>query len=122
MTKIVKNIIEKALEKGYANKNGRMHLPYYIAELESQYQARYNKDSGTLEFDHWGTMILKIDNVYSDKPIIEHIYGQSKSDRDSIETIFMYFGLPYRVSYRPSTGVLSVLGNFGNGSIEEREF
>ena len=35
MTKIVKNIIEKALEKGYANKNG-------------QYQARYNKDSGTL--------------------------------------------------------------------------
>ena len=40
MTKIVENIIEKALEEGYANKNGR--------ELKSQYQARYNKDSGTL--------------------------------------------------------------------------
>ena len=122
MTKVVKNIIEKALEKGYANKNGRLRLPYYIGGLESQYQARYNKDSGMLEFDHWGTMILKIDNVYSDKPIIEHVYGQSKSDRDSIETIFRYFDLPYGVSYKPSTGVLYVSGNFGNGKIEDREF
>ena len=114
MTKIVKNIIEKALEKGYANKNG--------SELKSQYQARYNKDSGTLEFDHWWTMILKIDNVYSDKPIIEHVYGQSKSDSDSIKTIFRYFDLPYGVSYKPSTGILYVYGNFGNGKIENREF
>ena len=109
MTKIVENIIEKALEKGYANKN-------------SQYQARYNKDSGTLELDHLGTMILKICNVYSDKPIIEHVYGQSKSDRDSIETIFRYFDLPYGASYKPSTDILYVSGNFGNGKIEDREF
>ena len=122
MTKTVENIIKKALEKGYANKNGRLRLPYYVGDLESQYQARYNKESGMLEFDHWGTMILKIDNVYSDKPIIEHVYGQSKSDRDSIETIFRYFCLPYGISYRPSTGVLYVSGNFGNGKIEDREF
>ena len=75
-----------------------------------------------LEFYHWGTMILKIDNVYSKKPVIQHVCGQSKSDRDSIETIFRYFGLPYGVSYRPSIGVLSVSGNFGNGKIEDREF
>ena len=43
MTKIVENIIEKAIEEGYANK--------------SKYQARYNKDSGTLELDHWGDIV-----------------------------------------------------------------
>lgn len=53
MTKTLQNIIEKAVSKGYANKNARMWLGYGYGELESQWQARYNKDTDVFELDHW---------------------------------------------------------------------
>ena len=43
MSKTLQNIIEKAVSKGFANKNARMWLGYGYGELESQWQARYNK-------------------------------------------------------------------------------
>lgn len=38
MSKQLQTIIEKAVYKGFANKNGRMHDYGYVGELESQWQ------------------------------------------------------------------------------------
>lgn len=103
MSKTLQTIIEKAVSKGYANKNGRMHDYGYVGELESQWQARYNKETDTFELDHWGTNIVTLEQ-FSTFPLVAHIYGQSKSDRDALVQLFSYCGRnDFHVSYKPST-------------------
>lgn len=103
MTKTLQTIIEKAHKKGYANKNGRMHDYGYVGPLESQWQARYNKETDTFELDHWGTNIVTLEQ-FSTFPLVAHIYGQSKSDRDALVQLFNYCGRnDFYVSYKPST-------------------
>lgn len=103
MTKTLQNIIEKAVSKGFANKNGRMHDYGYVGPLESQWQARYNKDTDVFELDHWGTNIIILEQ-FSTFPLVAHIYGQSKSDRDALVQLFNYCGRnDFHVSYKPST-------------------
>ena len=102
MTKTLETIINKAVSKGYANKNARMWLGYGYGELESQWQARYNKETDTFELDHWGTNIVILEQ-FSTFPLVSHIYGQSKSDRDALVQLFSYCGRnDFQVSYRPS--------------------
>lgn len=102
MFKQLQTIIEKAVETGYANKNARMWLGYGYGELESQWQARYNKETDIFELDHWGTNIVILEQ-FSTFPLVAHIYGQSKSDRDALVQLFNYCGRnDFRVSYRPS--------------------
>lgn len=102
MSKTLQTIIEKAHKKGYANKNARMWLGYGYGELESQWQARYNKETDTFELDHWGTNIIILEQ-FSTFPLVAHIYGQSKSDRDALVQLFNYCGRnDFQVSYRPS--------------------
>ena len=103
MSKTLQNIIEKAHKTGYANKNGRIHDYGYVGELESQWQARYNKETDTFELDHWGTNIVILEQ-FSTFPLVAHIYGQSKSDRDALVQLFNYCGRnDFYVSYKPST-------------------
>ena len=103
MSKTLQNIIEKAVSKGFANKNGRMHDYGYVGPLESQWQARYNKETDTFELDHWGTNIVTLEQ-FSTFPLVAHIYGQSKSDRDALVQLFNYCGRnDFHVSYKPST-------------------
>lgn len=103
MSKTLQNIIEKAVSKGYANKNGRMHDYGYVGPLESQWQACYNKDTDVFELDHWGTNIVTLEQ-FSTFPLVAHIYGQSKSDRDALVQLFIYCGRnDFYVSYKPST-------------------
>lgn len=103
MSKTLQNIIEKAVSKGFANKNGRMDDYGYVGELESQWQARYNKDTDVFELDHWGTNIVTLEQ-FSTFPLVAHIYGQSKSDRDALVQLFNYCGRnDFYVSYKPST-------------------
>lgn len=103
MSKTLQNIIEKAHKKGYANKNGRMYDYGYVGPLESQWQARYNKETDTFELDHWGTNIVTLEQ-FSTFPLVAHIYGQSKSDRDALVQLFQYCGRnDFYVSYRSST-------------------
>lgn len=102
MSKTLQNIIEKAHKTGFANKNGRMKYGY-INTLESQWQARYNKDTDVFELDHWGTNIIILEQ-FSTFPLVAHIYGQSKSDRDALVQLFNYCGRnDFYVSYKPST-------------------
>lgn len=103
MSKTLQTIIEKAVSKGYANKNGRMHDYGYVGPLQSQWQARYNKETDTFELDHWGTNIVTLEQ-FSTFPLVAHIYGQSKSDRDALVQLFSYCGRnDFHVSYKPST-------------------
>lgn len=103
MSKTLQNIIEKAVSKGYANKNGRMYDYGYVGPLESQWQARYNKETDIFELDHWGTNIVTLEQ-FSTFPLVAHIYGQSKSDRDALVQLFNYCGRnDFYVSYKPST-------------------
>lgn len=102
MSKTLQTIIEKAHKTGFANKNARMWLGYDYGELESQWQARYNKDTDVFELDHWGTNIIILEQ-FSTFPLVAHIYGQSKSDRDALVQLFNYCGRnDFYVSYRPS--------------------
>lgn len=103
MSKQLQTIIEKAVETGYANKNGRMYDYGYVGPLESQWQARYNKETDIFELDHWGTNIVTLEQ-FSTFPLVAHIYGQSKSDRDALVQLFNYCGRnDFYVSYKPST-------------------
>lgn len=102
MSKQLQTIIEKAHKTGYANKNGRMHEYGYVGSLESQWQARYNKETDTFELDHWGTNIIILEQ-FSTFPLVAHIYGQSKSDRDALVQLFDYCGRnDFYASYKPS--------------------
>ena len=102
MSKTLQIIINKAVETGFANKNARMWLGYGYGELESQWQARYNKETDTFELDHWGTNIVTLEQ-FSTSPLVAHIYGQSKSDRDALVQLFQYCGRnDFHVNYRPS--------------------
>jgi len=121
MSKQLQTIIDKAVEKGFANKNGRMFFGQgYYGELESQWQARYNKETDVFELDHWGTNIVIIEQ-FSSFPLIAHVYGQSKSDRDALIQLFNYCGRSdFMVSYRPSRDEFYVKAQFvGKKTLEE---
>lgn len=120
MSKTLQNIIEKAHKTGFANKNARMWLDYGYGELESQWQARYNKETDTFELDHWGTNIIILEQ-FSTFPLVAHIYGQSKSDRDALVQLFNYCGRnDFYVSYRPSKDEFYVKAQFvGKKTLED---
>lgn len=121
MSKTLKTIIEKAYKTGFANKNGRMSFGMgYFGELESQWQARYDRDKDIFELDHWGTNIVIIEQ-FSTFPLIAHVYGQSKSDRDALTQLFNYCGRnDFSVSYKPSRDEFHVKAQFvGKKTLED---
>lgn len=113
MSKQLQTIIEKAHKTGFANVNGRYYIYYQgQSELESKWQARYNKETDTFELDHWGTNIIILEQ-FSTFPLVAHIYGQSKSDRDALVQLFNYCGRnDFHVSYRPSKDEFYVKAQF----------
>lgn len=121
MSKQLQTIIEKAHKTGFANVNGRYYIYYQgKSELESKWQARYNKETDTFELDHWGTNIVIIEQ-FSTFPLVAHIYGQSKSDRDALVQLFQYCGRnDFHVSYRPSKDEFYVKAQFvGKKTLED---
>lgn len=121
MSKVLENIINKAVKEGFANKNSRMSFGQgYYGELESQWQSRYNKETDVFELDHWGTNLVIIEQ-FSTFPLIAHVYGQSKSDRDALVQLFNYCGRKdFMVSYRPSRDEFYVKAQFvGKKTLED---
>lgn len=121
MSKQLQTIIEKAVSKGFANVNGRYYIYYQgQSELESKWQARYNKETDTFELDHWGTNIVTLEQ-FSTFPLVAHIYGQSKSDRDALVQLFNYCGRnDFHVSYHPSKDEFYVKAQFvGKKTLED---
>ncbi len=121
MSKQLETLLEKALRTGYANLNGRIKSYGYVGNLESKYKITYDNETGDLKAYHWGTLILKLGSLKASKPIVKKFYGQSKSDRDALVTIFKYFDLPYGAQYLPSSDKFVVYADFGTGQEERKE-
>lgn len=121
MSKQLQTIIEKAVKKGFANKNSCMYFGSgYYGELESQWQARYDKEKDIFELDHWGTNLVIIEQ-FSTFPLIDRKRGQSKSDRDGLAQLFNYCGRKdFMVSYRPLRDEFYVKAQFvGKKTLED---
>lgn len=117
MSKQLEKLYNKALEKGYANKNGRINFGSgYVSELQSQWEITYSQ-SGELCLSHWGTLILHVGKGMNGEYIVKDFYGQSKSDRDGICKIFNLMGLPFYASYRPSIDSFEMTADFGTGEV-----
>lgn len=117
MSKQLEKLYYKALDKGYANKNGRIHDYGYIGPLESQWEIIYKKETQELFLSHWGTLILHLGLDFNKKTIVKYFYGQSKSDRDAICKICDLMGLPYYARFRPSLNRFEVTADFGTGEV-----
>lgn len=105
--KILDNLIERAQRSkdGVAKINGRQREYYgfgseWIGDLEERYKVVIDGD--TIELHHWGTCTLVL-NLKDNK--IDYYYGESSSDRDSMNYMLYYFlgGTRGRFIFRPST-------------------
>ena len=103
MIKTVINLIEKAQSRidengtGRAQLNGRMREFGYTGPLEEKYAVSFNESKFHLY--HWGTKTLTIDLSAGR---LDEFYGESVSDRDSMNTVLEYFGLDGVFRYFPS--------------------
>lgn len=97
MSKTLEKLVEKAQEKGFAKINGRMRDFQYVGPLEEKYAIKVKDNTVTLR--HWGTVTLKINTVT--KEVID-VYGESVSDRDSVNFVLDYFNVPYHTHFYPS--------------------
>ena len=89
MSQLLTNLLNKATQSGQANINGRMSYDNgYKGPLESKYSATINNE--ILTFTHWGTKTLELD--LKGRTIIDY-YGESVSDRDSLNDVLSYFNL-----------------------------
>lgn len=102
MSKQLEKLIEKALYKGEAVVNGRKSYWGGKGDLEEKYAIKI--DGNILKLRHWGTETLVIDT--RKKKVLEW-YGESVSDRDSMNYIKDKFGIEGRFRYRPSVDEFS---------------
>lgn len=121
MNKTLEKLYDKAIKTGHANINGRMKAYGYVGELQSKYTMEYFEETGEFCLYHWGTLIMKIDNIKASKPTVQEFYGESKSDRDALCWLFNHLGLPYYARYRPSIDEFTIYADFGTGVEETRK-
>lgn len=96
--KLIEQLYTKAKENGHAKINGRMR-GYWgeVGELQEKYAIEiYNN---ILIMRHWGTQTIKLDLVKNE--ILEY-YGESNSDRDSLNTLVDILGIEPNFRYFPS--------------------
>lgn len=105
MSKQLERLIERAERRGEAVLNGRMNYGYGQAgNLREKYAIKIK--GSILQLRHWGTITLVIDK---DKREILKWYGESSSDRDSMNYILREFNIPGSFRYRPSIDEFSYI-------------
>ena len=96
--KTIENLLNKAEQKGEAILNGRMNQGWgMFGELEEKYAIEI--EDNKLIMRHWGTQTVEID--LSRNKIISY-YGESVSDRDSLNTLVYCLGMEPNFRYLPS--------------------
>lgn len=96
--KTIETLLEKAQEKGEAKINGRMALGWgMLGDLEEKYSIEI--DGNKLTMSHWGTQTIEIDLNMKE---IDSYYGESNSDRDSLNTLVYCLGIAPNFRYLPS--------------------
>lgn len=91
-----------------------------IQAYNKLYKALEGQKADIYILDHWGTNIIILEQ-FSTFPLVAHIYGQSKSDRDALVQLFNYCGRnDFHVSYRPSKDEFYVKAQFvGKKTLED---
>lgn len=96
--KTIDTLLTKAQEKGESKINGRMALGWgMLGDLEEKYSIEI--DGNKLTMNHWGTETIEID---TDTNEIVSYYGESNSDRDSLNTLVDCLGIAPNFRYLPS--------------------
>ena len=96
--KLIEDLYAKALVDGEASVNGRMSLGWGMkGDLEEKYAIEFKGEN--LHLRHWGTETLVLD--ITTKTVKEY-YGESNSDRDSMNMILELTGAPGRFRWLPS--------------------
>ena len=95
--KTIEGLLSKAEQKGEAILNGRYFDGYSKGELEEKYAIEI--EGHKLIMRHWGTQTIEID--LSTNKIISY-YGESVSDRDSLNTLVYCLGIEPNFRYLPS--------------------
>ena len=95
--KTIETLLTKAQEKGEAKINGRYFDGYGKGEIEEKYAIEI--DGNKLIMRHWGTQTIEID---TDTNEIVSYYGESNSDRDSLNTLVYCLGIAPNFRYLPS--------------------
>ena len=95
--KTIDNLLAKAEEKGFARINGRYNDGYGPGKLEEKYSIKI--EDNILTMKHWGTQTIEIDLSVNE---IVSYYGESNSDRDSLNTLVYCLGIAPNFRYLPS--------------------
>ncbi len=95
--KTIENLLDKAEKKGQAILNGRYFEGYGFSDLQEKYAIEI--DGNKLIMRHWGTQTIEID--LNNKEIVSY-YGESNSDRDSLNTLVYCLGMEPNFRYLPS--------------------
>ena len=97
--KTIENLLERAERKGTAHINGRMSYAWgEKGDLEEKYKIHITRRN-ILFMYHWGTLTATINlNTLE----IENYYGESVSDRDSLNTLVYCLGIAPNFRYLPS--------------------
>lgn len=95
--KTIEGLLNKAEQKGEAKINGRYNDGYGLGELEEKYAIEI--EGNTLVMRHWGTQTIEIDLSVNE---IVSYYGESNSDRDSLNTLVYCLGIAPNFRYLPS--------------------
>lgn len=96
--KLIEDLYAKALLDGEATKNGRMNLGWGIkGDLQEKYAIEFK--GVNLHLRHWGTETLVLD--MNNRTVIDY-YGESNSDRDSLNMILMLTGTKGKFRWLPS--------------------
>ena len=97
--KTIENLLNKAESKGEARINGRYNDGYGLGKLEEKYSIKI--EDNILTMKHWGTQTIEIDLSVEGNRIVSY-YGESNSDRDSLNTLVYCLGIAPNFRYLPS--------------------
>ncbi len=96
--KTIENLLDKAEQKGEAILNGSMSYAWGVkGDLEEKYAIEIYGNK--LYMRHWGTQTIEID--LNTNEIVSY-YGESVSDRDSLNTLVYCLGMEPNFRYLPS--------------------
>lgn len=97
--KTIEGLLNKAEQKGEAKINGRYNDGYGLGELEEKYAIEIQDNK--LVMRHWGTQTIEIELRPWGNRIVSY-YGESNSDRDSLNTLVYCLGIAPNFRYLPS--------------------
>ena len=96
--KLIEDLYAKALVDGEASVNGRMSLGWGMkGDLEEKYAIEFIGKN--LHMRHWGTQTLVLD---METRTVSEYYGESNSDRDSMNMVLSLAGAEGRFRWLPS--------------------